>query len=184
MRYGLGILCVLSLFVWVHASVSWEAWEDMSFSECHELRAAKTIRGHSMEPLLQDGTEVFTRMGYYACHVPARGDIVIARLAHDHDPIIKQIKAIPGDTLVVVPADTTDVFYLEINEQRVSNSTGKPYVFDTARADMLRLYSRDYQGSLPEGAYLILGDQPFGTLDSTRFGLIDRENLLGKVERP
>ncbi len=144
MRYGLGVLCMLSLFVWVRASVSWEAWEDMSFSECHELRAAKTIRGHSMEPLLQDGTENFARMGYYACHVPKHGDIVIARLVHDHDPIIKQIKAIPGDTLVVVPADTTDAFHLEINGQRASNSEGKPYVFDTARADMLRLYSRDY----------------------------------------
>ena len=46
---------------------------------------------------------------------------------------------------------------------------------------MISLYIKDYKGIIPPDTYLILGDNPFGTYDSTRFGLIDKSNIVGKV---
>ena len=48
---------------------------------------------------------------------------------------------------------------------------------------MLSLYERDYQGKIPEDAYLVLGDNINGSLDSRNFGLIGKQDILGKVEK-
>ena len=46
---------------------------------------------------------------------------------------------------------------------------------------MLSLYENDYKGMIPSKAYLILGNLSGGSLDASRFGLIDRSDILGKV---
>ena len=46
---------------------------------------------------------------------------------------------------------------------------------------MLELYINDYQGVIPANAYLILGNQAEGSLDSIRFGLIGKEGIVGKI---
>jgi len=47
---------------------------------------------------------------------------------------------------------------------------------------MLSLYEKDYHGVIPENTYLLLGEVTSGSLDSTRFGLIDKSSVLGKIE--
>ena len=46
---------------------------------------------------------------------------------------------------------------------------------------MLALYIKNYKGIIPARSYLILGNLPEGSVDSTRFGLIDQSALIGKV---
>ena len=48
---------------------------------------------------------------------------------------------------------------------------------------LLALYEKDYQGVIPAGAFLILGNAPGGSLDSTQFGLVSQEDLEGKVTK-
>jgi hypothetical protein len=46
---------------------------------------------------------------------------------------------------------------------------------------LLSLYEKDYKGIIPEDAYLILGNLPQGSLDSSHFGLVGKKDILGKV---
>jgi type IV secretory pathway protease TraF len=46
---------------------------------------------------------------------------------------------------------------------------------------VLSLYEKDYKGIIPEDAYLILGNLPQGSLDSSHFGLVGKKDILGKV---
>jgi type IV secretory pathway protease TraF len=48
---------------------------------------------------------------------------------------------------------------------------------------MLSLYEKDYKGIIPQNTYLILGDQPSGSVDSSVFGLVDKSDILGKAEK-
>lgn len=48
---------------------------------------------------------------------------------------------------------------------------------------LLQLYENSFKGIIPENTYIILGNQPEGTLDSTRFGLVDKSGIIGKVVR-
>jgi type IV secretory pathway protease TraF len=47
---------------------------------------------------------------------------------------------------------------------------------------MLSLYEDDCSEGIPQNTYLILGNLTSGSLDSSRFGLIDKSDILGKVE--
>jgi len=69
-----------------------------------------------------------------------------------------------------------------INGKILKNSEGNPYLVTGKSYEMLSLYEKDYGKSLLENTYLILGNIVQGSLDSTRFGLIDKSDILGKVE--
>lgn len=69
-----------------------------------------------------------------------------------------------------------------INGAVAKNSQGSPYLFSSQGYKMLSLYEKDYKGVIPENAYLILGNLTCGSIDSARFGLIDKSGILGKVD--
>ena len=43
---------------------------------------------------------------------------------------------------------------------------------------MLNLYVTSYQGVIPENTFLVLGNQENGTMDSSQFGLIHKNDVL------
>ena len=46
---------------------------------------------------------------------------------------------------------------------------------------MLSLYENDYKNSILQNTYLILGNLVEGSLDATRFGFVNKGDILGKV---
>jgi hypothetical protein len=49
---------------------------------------------------------------------------------------------------------------------------------------MIELYRKGSHGMIPPSAWLVMGDLPEGSQDSTRFGFIMRADILGRAERP
>lgn len=138
------------------------------------------VRGNSMSPLLKDGDKVKIRYGYYGNHAVQRGDIVVCRLSFRRDPVIKIVRAVPGDRFGL--EKTEGGIRLLVNGTIVRNSEGLPYVFSGRRERMLMLYERDYHGVIPPNAYLLLGDIPEGSLDSSSIGLVGLEAIIGKAK--
>jgi len=137
------------------------------------------IVGSSMEPVFSSADEVSIDMSAYERAYPIRGDIArIARPGNRND-VIKFIHAIPSDIFSLKPHEGGS--HVIINGEVLTNYGGEPYLFAPARSKMLELYVRDYKGVIPEGAYLVLGNLAQGTEDSTQFGLIAGENIVGKV---
>jgi hypothetical protein len=60
----------------------------------------------------------------------------------------------------------------------ITNSIGEPYSLTPIGKKMISIYARDFNNIMPEGAYLVLGDDPLGTVDSSRFGLIGKADIL------
>ena len=138
------------------------------------------VRGNSMSPLLKDGDKVRVRYGYYGKHAVQRGDIVVCRLSFRRDPVIKIVRAVPGDRFGLVKIEGG--VRLLVNDTVVRNSEGLPYMFSGRRKRMLSLYERDYHGVIPPNAYLLLGDIPEGSLDSSSIGLVGLEAIIGKAK--
>lgn len=57
----------------------------------------------------------------------------------------------------------------------------KSYQLSPPRAAMIALYAHDDHGIIPPDSFLVMGENPAGTLDSTRFGLVARLAILGKL---
>jgi len=129
------------------------------------------VNGNSMSPLIKDGDELMYLKGYYDCNEVKRGDVVILNQSGNENFIIKQIVGIPKDTFEY----KNKLIY--INGIELKNSQNISYSIDSK---MLRLYANSYP-ILPENTYLILGDNPYGTFDSSKFGLVSKQEIVGKV---
>ena len=148
--------------------------------ECKEVTVH--VHGTSLVPLLKDGAEIIGHVGDCG-HFLQRGDLVLVHYAVKRlDPLVKVIFGIPGDTFGF--KETKDGWNLLINGAVAKNSTGMPYVLSVRGHNMLSLYEHDYHGIIPTDAYLIFGDNPFGSIDSTVFGLVGRSDIIGFTERP
>lgn len=153
--------------------------ETMFRKECPVLQTEKRIvKGDSLAPILNPGDEVKILFNYYECYDIEPNDIVAYHFAGQPDePIIKIIKAVPGDSFKL--QKTGSIWQIFVNDKILKNSQGMPYTLPEPKQKMLALY----QGALKENTYLILGNLPEGSLDSARFGLIHKSDVLGKVEQ-
>lgn len=161
------------------------------FSACRSLpapldiRACLTkekmlkIRGDSLAGLIEDGAVMRIIMGYYKCHEVGRGDIVV----YDYpggEPLAKIAQGVPGDRFRLEKS-RPGCWGIRINGKILKNSQKAPYCIGEHGYRMLSSYEKSYDGVIPQDACLILGNQPEGTLDSTRFGLVSRADLLGRA---
>ena len=134
-----------------------------------------TIHGTSMAPRLADGERIVVQEPF--CGAPlARGDIVVFLSDALQMPLIKTIRGLAGDRLAV----EGDRFL--INGKIALNSQAEPYRLGSHRIAMLDLYARDYHGVIPAGTMLVMGEAPSGTLDSSRFGLVELKKIIARFE--
>jgi hypothetical protein len=80
-----------------------------------------------------------------------------------------------------MPAVPPGQWNLLVNGKIMTNSQHVPYHFGFWRKNMLELFARDHGGVVPPGTYLVLGDDPTGTNDSSKFGLIAASDIIGTV---
>ncbi len=144
---------------------------------CPIKEQEELVSGSSLSGFIEHGQTVVAEYGYYACNPVASGDVVLYNHPGVEVPIIKIVKAVPGDQWRVVKvAGGTELI---VNESVAKNSLGQPYVF--TKATVLSLYEKDSGGIMPADSFIILGNQPGGTLDSTRFGFAHQNQLVARV---
>lgn len=155
--------------------------DNVVVEDCQIVEEEKTVRGNSLEGFLADGASVKVLNNYYKCGEGevSRDDVVLFSYAGNKDPLIKIVKAVPGDRFHL--QRTAGGWNISINDQMLTNINGAMYLLDRERYEMLHLYEKDYGGIIPANSYLILGNLVEGTMDSTYFGLVDESNIIAKA---
>jgi len=150
------------------------AWLGTATAGCAAVVEQREVRGESLKGLVEAGTtlQIETARG---CIEPRRGDLVTWRPAKRDTPVVKVVRAVPGDTLALLEEE--GIFYIHVNDERLTTSTGEPYALKPNRARMLQLY----EGELRADTFLLLGNIAGGTYDSTRLGLIHKSDIEGRV---
>lgn len=139
------------------------------------------VCGNSMAPLIKSGQIVNLFREYYDFHPVERGDIVLYDYAGNDAPIIKIVKAVPGDNWRIEKDEDKNSYQIIVNGEPLKNSEGRYYQISESKIKMLENYAESYP-VLQSGTYLILGNKIRGSMDATRFGLIGKNDILGKVE--
>ncbi|MBU2503987.1 MAG: signal peptidase I [Nanoarchaeota archaeon] len=150
-----------------------------SGDNCTFLQTEHIVSGVSMVPVLNPSDEILAFEGYYNCNSVERGDIVLVGFDWRDKPLVKFARGLPGDAFGLKQVE--DKFNILINGEVLVNSEGDAYVIDSKKADLISLYIGDYDGVIPVNTYLIMGNDPRGTYDSTKFGLIGQSSLIAKV---
>lgn len=139
----------------------------------------KIVRGSSLSGLIEEGEIIEIHFGYYNCNKLEREDVIAYDYKGNSVPIIKIVKGLPGDYFELIESDEN--WNIFVNGEILRNHQKLEYIISNSGYKMLSLYARDYSNLIPENTYLILGNLEYCTVDSTRFGLISKDNLIGKV---
>jgi len=129
------------------------------------------IYGDSLSPLVSDGGSVMMKPLSCAGEIK-RGDLAVFRTGARDKPVIKIIRALPGDHFSVKGG------VIRVNKEVLTTSTGVSFHLAERRTGILALYEERYGGVIPPNTYLMLGDNPAGALDSSRIGLIHRSDII------
>lgn len=127
------------------------------------------VDGSSMDPTFETGDYLIVDELSYRFATPERGSILIFKYPIDPKrSFIKRVIGLPGET--------------------VSLSKGKVTVFNTEHPDGLKLgesyvkFSKDETADyiIGQNEYFVLGDNRASSADSRVWGLVPKENIIGR----
>lgn len=125
------------------------------------------VSGDSMVPTLENKELLLVRKIGYSSNVIKRFDIVVIK--ENDEEIIKRVIGLPGEHVSYKKNK------LYINDKLVEQN----YTFrDTHDFNLEEICTCN---SIPEGQYLVLGDNRPISKDSRTLGLIDEEKIIGKA---
>ncbi len=131
---------------------------------------ARYIPSSSMEPTLEINDRLIIEKLSYHFREPQRGDVVVfnptqtLREQNYKDAFIKRIIGLPGDTVKV--------------------ELGKVYVNDKPLAENYIAEKPDYNYgpvTVPQGQYLVLGDNRNNSYDSHYWGFVPQDHIIGRA---
>ncbi|MBX4205938.1 signal peptidase I [Candidatus Microgenomates bacterium] len=130
------------------------------------------IKGQSMDPNFKDGEFLLTDKVTYRFREPKRGDVIVFKAPpDDHDEYIKRIIGLPGDTVMVQGGK---VF---VSGQQLTEKYLDPNLF-TAEGNFLHEGTTE---TVPQGTYLVMGDNRPHSFDGRAFGPIKKEKITGRA---
>ncbi len=131
------------------------------------------VQGDSMSPSFINNEVVMTDLRFYNSKVPQRGDVVVIKSPIEPEKLlIKRIVGLPTEKVKIKFGD------LYINEGVTDEKNYLPEEVITSPGPFLQ---DSYELPIPQGQYMVLGDNRKDSSDSREWGFIRRSDLVGKV---
>lgn len=133
-----------------------------------------SVDGLSMDPTFKDGDRVVVNKFIYDLGEVEQDDVIVFESNQD-SAYVKRVIGVPGDTVEMVDK----IVYLNgepLQEDYVTHH-GESYMDNFTLSDL-----GVEGGAIPEGHYLVLGDNRPISRDSRDFGLITEDSIIGEVQ--
>lgn len=166
----------------------------------------------SMKPTILEGDLIFVnrlaydlKIPFTTWHIaewgnPKRSEIVVFFSPANGDRLVKRIVGVPGDTVAMhrnkVYLNGTPLSYTPLDKiflQPLAESDRKRYQFSqeklATQPHPVMILGENVPGSsfgpieIPDGKYLVLGDNRDNSADSRYIGLVDRSAIVGRATR-
>ncbi len=134
------------------------------------------VGGTSMLPTLRPGQRVAVDTSYYQAHPFECGHLVAIKFSTRKRPMVKRIIALSADRV-------------EINNNRIvisgtsPDGSGYKDTRDIAPGSgkNLAIQLKRYGHRVPPGTLIVSGDNPENTFDSLDYGIISKNQIMGRV---
>src|SRR3989344_436189 len=131
------------------------------------------VQGQSMHPTFESSEYLIIDELSYRFAQPERGDIVVFRYPGDVSQFfIKRIIGLPGEQVKC----TDGGIYIVNKEYPTGMVLDESYLSKTVKTECIQP-----SVVIPEESYFVMGDNRQASLDSRRFGTLERKYIIGKV---
>ncbi len=128
------------------------------------------VSGESMSPTFENGEYLIVDELTYRLDAPERGDVVIFRYPRDPSEFfIKRIIGLPGETVTIADGQVM-----------VTEASGATIVLDEPYVKNIG-NGRDTTYEVDQTSYFVMGDNRPESSDSRIWGLMPRQNLIGRA---
>ena len=138
------------------------------FFGVHSVIEAKDANGECMEPHIYDGNLFMVVKAAYWFDEPARGDVIVflypGNISQEY---VKRVIGLPGETIDI---ENESVY---VNGSLLT----EPYVNGPT---LPKGYGYDHV-VLQQGQYFVMGDNRQFSSDSRTWGVVPRENIIGRA---
>lgn len=129
------------------------------------------VSGASMESTFSTGQYLIVDQLTYHFETPERGDVIVFRYPKDPSKFfIKRIIGVPGDTVSISGSDVT----ILNTEHPEGILLQEPYILSMKPGATIT-------ETLGEGEYFVMGDNRDASSDSRAWGVLQRENIVGRA---
>ena len=124
------------------------------------------VNGESMYPTLEEGDIMILNKTAYYFNKPKRFDIVVVDMPNEY--LIKRVIGLPGEQIEY----KNNTLYVDGKKVKENFKHGKTDDFNIKELG---------SDTVPEGYYLVMGDNRGNSLDSRELGFMKEEQLLGRT---
>jgi signal peptidase I len=130
------------------------------------------VDGKSMEPNFHNAEYILTDKISYRLGDPKRGDVVVFHSPQDvGTDFIKRIVGVPGDLVMIKDG------YFYLNGTRLDEE----YINDPGKVAPGRFLREGTTAEVPNGQYLVMGDNRLHSSDSREWGFVPKTNIVGRA---
>lgn len=127
------------------------------------------VSGSSMVPTFENNQYLIVDQISYRFHEPERGDVIVFRFPLDTSKFfIKRVIGLPNEK-VVIESGKVAIFDADGNETDLN----EPYLNNVSHDSM--------SVTLKADEYFVMGDNRNASSDSRSWGVLPRENIIGKA---
>jgi len=128
------------------------------------------IKGRSMFPVLKDQERIIiSKIGLNKNHLKRFDIIVFTNHQEKGKRFIKRVIGLPGETIKIINGE------IYINDLKIEQT----FISEEMNDDFQSVNMKPL--NIPEDFYFMIGDNRQISIDSRTYGVIHRENILGKA---
>lgn len=147
-----------------------------------------SVKGHSMDPTLADGQKLIV----YKLAKIERFDIITTKEPDDESTVaVKRVIGLPGDHVVmkddqlmindkVYAESYLDDFKQKFKEDKLQSEYSYNENFQNTAMNA-ETFTSDFDVTVPENSYFVLGDDRLISKDSRIFGMVNKDLIQGEV---
>jgi hypothetical protein len=135
-----------------------------------------------LQDVLPYGKPVEVLDHYFSCNNVERNQTVAIKMTEVTGTQARIVRGIPGDKFTVTKDEKNAGWNIKVNNEIVQFNNGPFYFGNSASEPLLKQNETEFKGVIPKNKYIIMTIVPRGVADSTTFGLISKENIVGLAQ--
>lgn len=136
------------------------------------------VNGDSMQYSFENGEHLLTDKLSYRFKEPGRGEVIVFKFPRiERYDYIKRIVALPGERIKIQKG----IIYIYNEENPYGYELEEPYLNPNTQTRGRSFIEEGKETKVPEGHYVVLGDNRENSSDSREWGFVPIDNIIGRA---
>jgi len=147
---------------------------------CPGKTLTKKMQDVYLRGILEKDEEYQLIQDWYWCNEVKRGEVILFKYSDQQPPVVRKVYGVPGDKFEVIFDEDMNAWKVKI-AGKIHMHGDKPFTFGGEEKPVLKLLEESRNGVLGPREIIIFASFPPGETDSSILGVVNLNDVVGKV---